>query len=187
MDTPAGQICYSSFRSPVGPVYVAHDGQEPLAVRPARSRQAFEDWLRLYFGATPRSAELPEPVKQAMEAALAGRGRRPALEHVADFERAVLLKTCEIPRGEVRTYAWIAAQLGRPWAAREVGVVLANNPLPLVVPCHRVVRSDGRLGGYNCGGPTAKRALLEYEGLNQAPSPFWNDRYGSPAAARATR
>ncbi len=88
------------------------------------------------------------------------------LEQLPDFERQVLMKTMEIPRGEVRPYAWVAAELGRPLAVRAVGNALARNPVPFVVPCHRVVRSDGRIGNYGAGGPTAKRALLEAEGLD---------------------
>ena len=92
------------------------------------------------------------------------------LDQLPDFERQVLLKTLEIPRGEVRPYAWVAAELGRPLAVRAVGNALARNPVPFVMPCHRVVRSDGRIGNYGAGGPTAKRALLESEGLDTPSS-----------------
>lgn len=104
----------------------------------------------------------------ALDAALAGRPARPALEDLDEPERRVLLKTFDTPRGQVRTYAWVAAELGRPREAREVGAVLAENPLPLplLVSCHRVVRSDGQLGWYNCGGSAAKRALLAHEGVD---------------------
>ena len=72
----------------------------------------------------------------------------------------------EIPRGEVRPYAWVAAELGRPLAVRAVGNAVARNPIPFVIPCHRVVRSDGRIGNYGAGGPVAKRAVLESEGVD---------------------
>ena len=78
----------------------------------------------------------------------------------------MLLKVLEIPRGEVRPYAWVAAEVGRPLAVRAVGNAVARNPIPFVIPCHRVVRSDGRIGNYGAGGPTAKRAVLESEGMN---------------------
>ena len=68
-----------------------------------------------------------------------------------------------IPAGETRTYAWLAAKVGRPRAARAVGRVMATNPLPIVVPCHRVVGSDGALHGYG-GGLEVKAALLRLEG-----------------------
>ena len=80
----------------------------------------------------------------------------------------VWLKALEIPRGEVRAYGWIAAEIGRPKAVRAVGTALAHNPVPLVVPCHRVVRSDGSLGQYSLGGPDAKRTVLAAEGLDVA-------------------
>ena len=79
-----------------------------------------------------------------------------------DFERDVWLKALEIPRGEVRPYGWVAAEIGRPKAVRAVGSACATNPLPVVVPCHRVVRSDGSVGGY-LGGADAKRTLLTLE------------------------
>jgi O-6-methylguanine DNA methyltransferase len=76
------------------------------------------------------------------------------------------MKALEIPRGEVRPYGWIAAEIGRPRAVRAVGTALAHNPVPLVVPCHRVVRSDGSIGQYSLGGPAAKRTVLAAEGLD---------------------
>ena len=88
------------------------------------------------------------------------------LDQLPDFEHQVLLKVLEIPRGEVRPYAWVAAELGRPLAVRAVGNAVARNPIPFVIPCHRVVRSDGRIGNYGAGGPTAKRAVLESEGMD---------------------
>jgi O-6-methylguanine DNA methyltransferase len=77
----------------------------------------------------------------------------------------VLRKALEIPRGEVRPYAWIAREIGRPKAVRAVGSTLANNPVPLLIPCHRVVRSDGSIGQYGLG-PENKRGMLEAEGVN---------------------
>ena len=83
-----------------------------------------------------------------------------------DFERDVWQKALEIPRGEVRPYGWIAAEIGRPKAVRAVGTALGHNPVPLIVPCHRVVRSDGTIGQYSLGGPENKRTILEAEGLD---------------------
>ncbi len=83
-----------------------------------------------------------------------------------DFELAVWAKALEIPFGEVRPYGWIAAEIGRPKAVRAVGTALGHNPVPLVVPCHRVVRTDGTIGQYSLGGPGNKRAILVAEGLD---------------------
>jgi methylated-DNA-[protein]-cysteine S-methyltransferase len=80
------------------------------------------------------------------------------------FQWRVLMAEKAIPRGEVRTYGQIAAQVGCPRGARAVGNALANNPFPIVIPCHRAVRSDGSLGGFQ-GGVAMKRALLEMEGV----------------------
>ena len=83
-----------------------------------------------------------------------------------DFERDVWAKALEIPTGEVRPYGWIAGEIGRPKAVRAVGTALGHNPVPLIVPCHRVVRSDGTIGQYSLGGPANKRTILRAEGLD---------------------
>ena len=83
-----------------------------------------------------------------------------------EFEVAVWTKALEIPRGEVRPYGWIAAEIGRPKAVRAVGTALGHNPVPLIVPCHRVVRTDGTIGQYSLGGPGNKRTILAAEGLD---------------------
>ncbi|HXW98762.1 MAG TPA: methylated-DNA--[protein]-cysteine S-methyltransferase [Methanomicrobiales archaeon] len=80
------------------------------------------------------------------------------------FQRRVLLAEHAIPRGYVSTYGRIAAHLGKPKAGRAVGNALARNPFPIVIPCHRALRSDGSLGGFQ-GGPAMKRRLLEMEGV----------------------
>lgn len=78
------------------------------------------------------------------------------------FTREVLRVTSRIPYGEVRSYRWVAEQLGKPKASRAVGNALARNPIPIIIPCHRVVRSDGHLGGYALGLKW-KRKLLQLE------------------------
>ena len=86
------------------------------------------------------------------------------LDLCGDFQRRVLRAEHGIPRGSVSSYGLIARHLDRPQGARAVGNALANNPFPLIVPCHRAIRSDRRLGGYQ-GGPAMKRALLQGEGI----------------------
>ena len=82
------------------------------------------------------------------------------------FEQSVYDALMAIPAGEVRTYSQLAATIGHPGGARAVGQALARNPHPVVVPCHRVVRADGSLGGYSGeGGSEGKRALLAAEGV----------------------
>jgi O-6-methylguanine DNA methyltransferase len=82
------------------------------------------------------------------------------------FQRRVLEKTRQIPRGEVRPYTWVAREIGFPKAVRAVGNALGNNPLPLLIPCHRVIRSAGALGAYSAGGPEVKERLLRLEGVD---------------------
>jgi methylated-DNA-[protein]-cysteine S-methyltransferase len=87
-----------------------------------------------------------------------------ALDRCTEFQRRVLIAEYNIPRGKVSTYGRIAAHLGHPKAARAVGRALATHPFPIVIPCHRAVQSNGRLGGYQ-GGLKMKRKLLEMEGV----------------------
>ncbi len=80
------------------------------------------------------------------------------------FQRKVLIAEYKVPRGWVSTYGRIAKHLGKPGGARAVGNASGRNPFPIMIPCHRTVRSDGSLGGYG-GGLAMKRALLEMEGV----------------------
>ena len=76
------------------------------------------------------------------------------------FEKQVLRITSQIPLGEVRSYKWIAKKLKKPNATRAVGQALKKNPYPIIIPCHRVIRSDGSLGGYVKGNKLKKELLL---------------------------
>ena len=84
------------------------------------------------------------------------------LEGCTDFQRDVWEATSRIPYGQLRSYGWIASQISRPQAARAVGQALGANRLPIIIPCHRVVRSDGSLGGFS-GGLHWKEGLIELE------------------------
>ncbi|WP_298134175.1 methylated-DNA--[protein]-cysteine S-methyltransferase [Acidiferrobacter sp.] len=84
------------------------------------------------------------------------------------FQRAVWAATRTIPRGETRTYGEVAQAIGSPRAARAAGSALAANPLPLLIPCHRVIGACRRLGSYSDGGPEMKRRLLAREGADVA-------------------
>jgi len=86
------------------------------------------------------------------------------LSGYSPFARRVWKVTSTIPTGQTRTYQWVARQTGNPRAARAVGRVLAKNPLPVVIPCHRVIRKDGSLGGYTLG-KRKKEVLLKQEAL----------------------
>jgi methylated-DNA-[protein]-cysteine S-methyltransferase len=80
------------------------------------------------------------------------------------FQQKVWKALLTIPHGETRTYAQIANQVGHPKAARAVGSACRANPMPIKIPCHRVIPSNGKIGNYSYGGPDVKRKLLKREG-----------------------
>ena len=98
-----------------------------------------------------------------LDAYLAGRLRSFTLRYdigaLPPFTQAVLKLTAKIPYGAVRSYAWVARKLGKPNAARAVGNALARNPVPIIIPCHRIVRADGTLGAFALGSGWKKRLL----------------------------
>lgn len=155
--------------SPLGPVLAAFSRRGltlvDLADDPAAVAERY--WAR--HGRPLSPGQPPARLAAALQRALAeGRTSRVPLDPagLTPFQEAVLRKAAEIPRGEVRPYGWVAAEIGHPGAERAVGNALAANPVPLAVPCHRVVRADGRLGRYSLGADHNKRLLLAAEGLD---------------------
>jgi methylated-DNA-[protein]-cysteine S-methyltransferase len=106
---------------------------------------------------------LPERVRAVASGRESGEGLPIDWDGLTPFRRAVLQTAMRIPAGETRSYGWLAQRVGKPGAARAVGRVMATNPLPLVVPCHRVIGSDGGLHGFG-GGLEMKERLLRAEG-----------------------
>lgn len=153
------------FPSPLGPVVVAFNpggiSALDLADDTAVERLAERLGRRVVPARPPR--RWTTGIARAIEEGAPG-DLPLDLDDLTPFRRMVLALTATIPRGEVRPYAWLAAGVGRPRAYRAVGSAMAANPIPLIVPCHRVVRSDGTLGRYSLGGPDAKATLLGYEG-----------------------
>ena len=94
---------------------------------------------------------------------------------LSDFEKAVYRATRKIPRGEVRSYKWVAEAIGRPNACRAVGNALNKNPYPVIVPCHRVIKSDGSIGGFALG-LKMKRRLLKSEGIDCSRKHCYNTK-----------
>lgn len=138
-------------------IYLPHDGASPL---PLAQREH------------PETTPGDHPVIAALCAALTrflNGEAAPLNVHRADlagcpaFQRRVLQAEAAVPRGRITTYGRLAAQLGAPRAARAVGSALAHNPFPLLIPCHRALRADLSLGGFQ-GGLAMKQALLELEG-----------------------
>lgn len=158
---------YFPLQSPLGTVYVAYNALGISTVARADGAAAFEAIFHARIDRPlSRALEPDAELVGSLEAALRGERRgelRFDLRGVSEFERAVLLKALEIPRGEVRPYGWIAREIGRPRAVRAVGTALKHNPIPLFIPCHRVVLGDGRLGNYGMGGIEAKRRMLAAE------------------------
>ena len=161
------------FLTRLGWVGIAWSARGLAAVAgPARRAQAAEEELGERIG---DFSSVPEPPTRGLGWALEEKlraymdGQRVSFDEPVDlsrmsaFVRRVLEAARSIPYGEVRTYARVAAEAGNPRAARATGQALGANPMPIVVPCHRVVTSSGRLGGYR-GGLALKARLLALEG-----------------------
>ena len=161
---------YWRLESPIGPVYIAHSRAGISMVTRAASPAEFERaFLRRYGRPVVHEHSVPPARVAALVRNLTSPERRKLrydLRGLSEFERAVLQKALEIPDGEVRPYSWIAKEIGHPDAVRAVGTALSKNPVPLLIPCHRVVRSDGTIGRYSMGGARAKRTLLTVEGAH---------------------
>lgn len=161
---------YASIDSPIGPLTVAWNGRGVSIVDAAVDDATFEARHRAVTGRDAFRAEaMPARLADAITRRLGGDRRVRIdldLRGHSPFEQDVWRKALEIPRGEVRPYGWVAAEIGRPRAVRAVGTALGHNPVPLIVPCHRVVRTDGSIGQYSLGGPTNKRTILRSEGLD---------------------
>jgi O-6-methylguanine DNA methyltransferase len=161
---------YVGVDGPAGPLLVAYNGRGISATAPGAEEAGFPERFQARFGRPLRPAARPPArlVAQVERLLIPGRPGTPPrydLRGTSAFERAVLAKAQQIPRGQVRPYAWVAGELGRPAAVRAVGAALGRNPVPVLIPCHRVVGSDGRLTGYAWGVPY-KRALLAAEGAD---------------------
>ena len=163
---------FALFDTPVGPCGIAWGTRGIIGVQlPEKPPAALRSRLRPRY---PDATEAPAPgeISVAIEKLLALlRGERVDLGHldldladVAPFDVAVYAVARVIPPGATVTYGEIAAKVGRPGAAREVGQALGRNPFPLIVPCHRVVAAGGKLGGFSArGGAAMKRRLLAIE------------------------
>jgi O-6-methylguanine DNA methyltransferase len=163
---------YWQIETPIGRISIAHSRAGISMVSRARSAREFERAFESRTGRPiqPDTRRVPSNVRAVVTGRLraSDANLRFDLRGLSEFEQAVLRKAFEIPRGEVRPYSWIAREIGHPDAVRATGSALAKNPVPVLIPCHRVVRSDGHLGNYSLGGPRNKRTLLEVEGAQPA-------------------
>jgi methylated-DNA-[protein]-cysteine S-methyltransferase len=162
-------VAYATLDTPVGEVVVA--ATDRGLVRVALPGESLDDVLeRLAREVSPRILTYPQRLDEARrELEEYFEGKRQSFELPLDwrlshpgFYRRVLRATAKVPFGEVITYTDAAKRAGSPRAFRAAGSALGSNPIPIVVPCHRVVRSGGDIGNYG-GGPEMKRFLLELE------------------------
>lgn len=155
---------YDFYESALGQVIVTFN---PEGVSSVDIADGFEDRYRERHGRALIRAEAPTAWRRYITEAIerGTPGKLPVdLRSVTDFQEKVLRTTATIPKGEVRPYGWVAYEVESPRAVRAVGSAVARNPIPLIIPCHRVVRSDGHIGNYSLGGPHNKIDLLEHEG-----------------------
>ena len=182
---PHGSV-WVAIDGPDGPLHVAATARGVVAVEQLTTDEVFTDSLRRRGKAPieavedvapddPRRTRLTEGVV-ALDAFAAGRpgGRRPRLDlgDRPDWDRRVLTAVSEIPWGRTASYGDIARRVGMPRAARAVGGAVGRNPISLLIPCHRVIASDGTIGGYGSDGwgsvadrLALKRFLLLREGI----------------------
>ena len=161
-------VAYAVIDSPIGPLVGAVT--ERGVVLLAFGRESLEPSLQeLSAGVSPRILEAParlDPLRRELDEYF--EARRTTFDLPVDlrlvrcFRRKVLDATARIPYGQVATYREVAGRAGNPGAARAAGTALALNPVPIIVPCHRVLRTGGALGGYG-GGLHRKRFLLDLE------------------------
>ncbi len=159
---------YELIDGPLGPLYVAFTDRGISAVVPQDQVEDFRSRYESDSGRMIAPGTLPARWRASLDRVLrTGKlGGLPVdLEHLSEFQQAVLRTTAAIPPGQLRTYGWIAREIGKPGAVRAVGSALNRNPVPVIIPCHRVGRSDGSIGNY-AYGPEMKHALLQHEGLD---------------------
>jgi methylated-DNA-[protein]-cysteine S-methyltransferase len=162
-------VTYTTVDSPFGEMLVALTGRGVVRLAfPEEDDDAVLETLARRI--SPRIVESPAPpdaVARELEEYFAGRRREFELaldwSLIGPFGRRVLRVTSEIPYGGVLSYSEVAAEAGSPRGSRAAGNALGSNPIPIVIPCHRVLRTGGALGGYG-GGLDRKRYLLELEG-----------------------
>jgi len=165
----AEELLCASLTSPVGPLWVAISAEGVSRVVLGGDVAAFTAGLAARSTATVAEVSGP-PAEVALQFATYFAGRRKRftlpLDHrfATPFQRLVFNALLEVPPGQVVSYGELARAIGRPRASRGVGSALAHNPLPILVPCHRVIHRDGTLAGYSAG-VHVKEYLLALEGV----------------------
>jgi methylated-DNA-[protein]-cysteine S-methyltransferase len=163
----APTIQWGKMPSPLGELFIAVSRQGLCAVEFGRSEKYF--LARFAAARAEKNATAIKPAIEQLKEYFAGRLSEFSipvdLSALTPFQRKVLATTSRIPLGQVRSYQQVANEMGCSKSSRPVGQSLGRNPVPIVIPCHRVIASDGSLGGYSGGsGLKAKRFLLQLEG-----------------------
>jgi methylated-DNA-[protein]-cysteine S-methyltransferase len=152
--------------TPLGVLWVAWSTRGVTGVTPVAFADSEEAFARHHRRRVYRADHLPSDLASVISTGLQSGDTTDIpvdLSGVTSFQRSVLSTCATIPVGSVRPYGWIASEIGSPGAVRAVGTALGRNPVPLIIPCHRVVRSDGAVGNY-AFGPDMKHDLLIREG-----------------------
>jgi O-6-methylguanine DNA methyltransferase len=166
-----GEIHYARVKTGFGPMFAAVSARGLCRISlTTKSEEAFVEEVRKQTGVRPVHDEARlRPVEKELQEYFEGKRKsfslRVDLSHITPFQSKVLHATAKIPFGRVVSYGELAASIGKGSAARAVGGALGSNPVPLVVPCHRVIGSNGSLTGFG-GGLGMKKALLRAEGLD---------------------
>ncbi len=155
--------------TPVGDLLLAASDKGLVAVEWKKAHNEFDNYLQRFSHLVTSNRSITDRFAEELSEYFSRKRRRFTFpidwSYMREFQRRVLLITYRIPYGETRTYGEIANQLGNENFSRAVGRVQAVNPMPLVIPCHRVIGSDGRLHGYGGGqGLQTKEWLLKMEG-----------------------
>jgi methylated-DNA-[protein]-cysteine S-methyltransferase len=169
---PRPVVYWCSLPSPVGRVLVAASDTGLVRVGFRRNEASFVADLQRSLDAEPvRSPARTAEIVHQLRAYFAGERRAFDLQidfrHVSPFLRRVLSAAAAVPAGQVVSYGEIARRIGQPRGSRAVGQALGRNPMPIILPCHRVIAAGGKIGGYG-GGLRMKRTLLRIEGARLA-------------------
>ncbi|NIQ02738.1 MAG: methylated-DNA--[protein]-cysteine S-methyltransferase [Nitrospinaceae bacterium] len=162
------KLYYAVMDSPLGLIGLAVSGKGLVHIQTAvKSEKAYAAFLKKAFTRIPeKNPSQLKPVMNQLRAYFKGGLQQFDLPldflPGTDFQKRVWKKLQSIPYGETRSYAWLARAVKHPQAARAVGNANGKNPIPIVVPCHRIIQSNGDLGGYT-SGPHIKQYLLELE------------------------
>lgn len=145
---------YDTFESPIGTLYLILTGKILKEIEFKKPAKVMRKGL-----APPL---IRKELKEYFENGREEFTQKIGFTKGTEFDMNVWLALQEVPYGETRTYKWLAERVGKPAASRAVGQALSRNPLPIVLPCHRIIESDGSIGGYS-GGVDIKRRLLGIE------------------------